>query len=158
MQRKTPGGIWALRTVTAVIAIVVVVVVGTVAYSAYEDFDGVRQELAGGLHPVAVTIVPQGAGESATLTVSVPNRGVYSLSLAAACESPPSGVTCAPAKVDIRPGATGTLNFTVTVANAQAFLQSGSSINGTVTMSLEPFVSLSVGVDFGSYLTSAGGA
>lgn len=151
MKRKTPGGIWALRGVSVALGLIVIVVIGTIAYSAYEVYTGVAGELSGGSHPITAGAVVQGSSAIVTLNITAPNRGVYPLNMTLTCDSPPSDVVCAPAGVVIPPGHEGLLSFKMTIVNVQAFeAASDHTVNGTVTISMEPFVSLSVGMDLGS--------
>jgi len=155
---KTPGGIWALRGVTATIAVIVILVMGTVFYSAYEDYTGVRPYLGGGAlqSPGRITIL--GSSEIVSINVTVPNRGLYTLNVTVTCKAPSSSVVCDPSNLSVPAGQQGVLRFKMTVLNTQEFASSSdSTINGTVTISLEPFATLSIGVNLGGFI-NAGGA
>ena len=158
MKWKTPGGIWALRGVTATIAVIVILVMGTVFYSAYEDYTGVRPYLGGGAlqSPGRITIL--GSSEIVSINVTVPNRGLYTLNVTVTCKAPSSSVVCDPSNLSVPAGQQGVLRFKMTVLNTQEFASSSdSTINGTVTISLEPFATLSIGVNLGGFI-NAGGA
>lgn len=154
MKTKTPAGIWALRAVSVTVALVVILVIGTVAYSAYEDYTAVRSELAGGSQQALGRAVLQGPSETVSINITVPNRGLYTLNVTVTCEYPGSNVVCDPSEVSVPAGQQGVLRFRMTVADVSQFENSGNTrINGTVDISLEPFVSLSIGTDFGSFVS-----
>ncbi len=159
MKRQTPRGIWALRGVTIAIAIMVLLVVGTVVYSAYEDYSAVRPEFSPGSSQVQATATPYGsAGETVSVTVTVPNGGLYTLDVTLTCDNPSPNISCTEGHVSVPPGQQQVLRFTLTVLNLQQYLSSSDRrINGTVAMALEPFVSLSIATDL-SGLVPAGGA
>lgn len=160
MKGKTPGGIWALRGVTIAIVLVVIIVVATVAYSAYEDFNGVRQGTAGGGKLiVGRAIYDQATGaETVTFNVTVPNRGLYQLNVTISCSSANPDVSCKTGTAEVPPGQQQVLRFSLSVSNVQQFLASGDrQINGTVDMALEPFATMSVGVNFTSFVQLPGG-
>ncbi len=157
MKRKTPGGIWALRAVTATIAIVVLIVIGTIAYSAYEDYNAIRSELAGGAHPAVAKAVTQGSSEIVSINVTFANRGLYPLNVSLSCTYPTSDVVCQTSSVAVPAGQTGTLHFKMTVVDAAQFLNSSNhTINGTVAIEMQPFVKLTVETDFGGFVSSGG--
>ncbi len=158
MKRRTPKGIWALRAVTITIALIVILVIGTVAYSAYEDVTAVRSELAGGSHQAVGSRVLQGSAETVSINITVPNRGLYTLSLTVTCRYPTSNVVCQPANVSIPPGQEGVLRFKMVVADINQFNAAADrTVNGTVTADMPPFVTLSVKTDFGSFVSGGGG-
>ncbi len=136
------------------IAIVVIVVVAAVAYSSYEDYTAVKPYISNPQHP-AGTATLQGTTGIISFDVTIPNRGLLPLNVTVYCDSPPAGVTCVKASVDVLPGQQQELNFTMTIANAQQFAAlPNHSINGTVDMQLVPFASLTVNVDFGGIIKS----
>lgn len=161
MKRRTPKGIWALRGVTIAIALIVLLVIGTVAYSAYEDFEGVRSEVASGSH-IAVGSVnyDQATGaETVNLNITVPNNGLYSLNVTVTCSSANVEVSCQRAQTVVPPGQQEVLHFVLGVANVGQFLSSGDhQVNGTVDFGLVPFASLSIGVNFTSFVQLPKGA
>jgi uncharacterized repeat protein (TIGR01451 family) len=156
LKRRTPKGIWALRAVTASVAIIVLVVVGALAYSAYEDYSAVRPYISNPQHP-AGTASTQGTTGVITFNVTIPNRGVFALNVTVSCDSPPVGVTCQRASVNVAPGQQQVLLFTMTIANVQQFAaQSNHTINGTISMELAPFATLTATVNFGGIIQSGG--
>ena len=156
MKRRTPRGIWALRTVTVAIILVVVFVVAGVGYSAYEDFSAVRPYISNPQHP-AGTASLQGTTGVVTFNVTIPNRGLFALNVTVSCDSPPAGVTCQRASVSVPPGEEQTLVFVMTVTNVQEYVaQPNNAINGTVSIGLVPFVTLSATVNFGGVFQSGG--
>ncbi len=157
LNRKTPGGVWALRGATIGIALLVLIVVGTIAYSAYEDYDAIRSELAGGSHPAVAHPVFQGGAETVTVDVTVANRGVYTLNVTMGCSYPTSNVVCQTGNLAVPPGQTGTLQFTIIVTNLSQYEASSShAINGTVRVQMQPFVTLSIDTDFSGFVGSGG--
>ena len=158
MKPKTPRGIWALRAVTVAIAIIVIAAVGTVAYSAYEDYTAVRSEFAGGSSPAVAQVVRNGNSETVSLNISFANRGLYTLNVSVSCTYPDSNVVCQPAAVSVDPGQQGTLHFMMTVADLAEYQSSSDqTINGTVHVEMQPFVSLSIGTDFRSAVNGGSG-
>lgn len=157
VKRKTPIGIWALRGVTVAVFLVVMLVVGTVAYSAYEDYSAVKAELAGGSKQAAGVAVLRGPSETVSINITVPNNGLYPLNVTLACDYPTSNVVCQRTSVNVPPGGEGVLRFRMTVSNFSQFEDSGNQvINGTVSISMSPFVGLTVGTDFGGFVKSGG--
>lgn len=157
MKRRTPRGIWALRAVTIAITLIVVIVIGTVAYSAYEDYAGVRSEMAGS--GASGRAVLQGTSEIISINITVPNKGLYTLNVTVTCGQLNPNISCQPSQVSVPAGQQGVLHFEMTVANVQQFVASSNHrINGTVTIALEPFAGLSIGVNLGSYVQNPGGA
>lgn len=156
MKGKTPRGIWALRGVTIAIALVVLFVVAGVAYSAYEDYSAVKPYISNPQHPAATATV-QGTTGTITFNVTIPNRGLFNLNVTVSCASPPPGVTCQRASVNVPPGGEQNLVFVMTIANVQQFAaQPNHAINGTVAMGLVPFAALTVDVNFGGLIQSGG--
>ena len=150
-------GIWALRGVTVAIALVVLLVVGTVAYSAYEDYSAVKAELAGGSQQAVGAAVLEGSAESVSINITVPNNGLYLLNVTLSCDYPTPNVVCQRTSVDVAPGGEGVLRFRMTVSNLSQFESSDNQvINGTVAISMTPFVGLTVGTNFGGFVKSGG--
>lgn len=155
LKRKAPTGIKLLRLVTVLITLLVILVLGSIVYSVYEDYTAFTSNLNGA--QFAGKAVLQGSSETITMNVTVPNKGVYPLSVAVACSPRTTNVVCQPAEVVVQPGQQGVLRFRLTVANVQQFLSSGDHrIDGTVTMELVPLSTLSVSVDFGGFIKSGG--
>ena len=158
VKRKTPRGIWVLRGITVAIILVVLLVVGTVAYSAYEDYSAIRAELAGGSQQASGAAVIRGSTETVSLNITVPNSGLYPLNVTLTCDYPTANVVCQRTSVNVPPGQEGVLRFKMTVSNVSQFESSADRvINGTVAISMTPFVGLTVGTDFGGFVKSGGG-
>jgi len=150
-------GIWALRGVTVAVALVVLLVIGTVAYSAYEDYNAVKAELVGGSKQAVGAAVLRGSMEMVSINITVPNDGLYPLNVTLTCNYPTSNVVCQRTSVDVSPGGEGVLRFLMTVSNVSQFENSGNRmINGTVAISMTPFVGLTVGTDFGGFVKTGG--
>jgi hypothetical protein len=150
-------GIWALRGVTVAIAVIVLLVVGTVVYSAYEDYSAVKAELAGGTQQAEGVAVLRGSTETVSINITVPNNGLYPLNVTLSCDYPTSNVVCQRTSVDVSPGGEGVLRFRMTVADVSQFENSGNQvINGTVAISMTPFVGLTVGTNFGGFVKTGG--
>jgi len=158
VKRKTPRGIWVLRGVTVAIVLIVLLVIGTVAYSAYEDYSAIRAELAGGSQQASGAAVIRGSTETVSLNITVPNSGLYPLNVTLTCDYPTANVVCQRTSVNVSPGQEGVLRFKMTVSNVSQFESSADRvINGTVAISMTPFVGLTVGTDFGGFVKSGGG-
>jgi hypothetical protein len=157
LKRKTPAGVWALRAVTATIALVVILVLGSVAYSAYEDYTAVRSELVGGSQQAVGRAVLQGSSETISINITVPNRGLYTLNVTVSCSYPTSNVVCLPSQVNVPAGQQDVLHFRMIVADVSQFENSDRIINGTVDIAMGPFVSLSIGTNFGGSVSTGGG-
>ena len=156
VKRKTPKGVWALRGVTVTIAVIVILVVAAVAYSAYEDYSAVRPYISDPQHPAGSSSL-QGTTGIITFNVTIPNRGLLALNVTVSCDSPPAGVSCQRASVEVAPGQQKVLLFTMSVANVQQFAaQPNHVINGTVSIGLVPFTTLSATVNFGGIIQSGG--
>jgi len=150
-------GIWALRGVTVAIALIVLLVVGSVVYSAYEDYSAVKAELAGGSKQAVGAAVLRGSMETVSINITVPNNGLYPLNVTLTCNYPTSNVVCQRTSVDVSPGGEGVLRFRMTVSDVSQFENSGNQvINGTVAISMTPFVGLTVGTDFGGFVKPGG--
>jgi len=157
VKRKTPMGIWALRGVTVAVALIVLLVIGTVAYSAYEDYSAVRAELAGGSRQAVGAAVLRGSMETVSINITVPNDGLYPLNVTLTCNYPTPNVVCQRTSVNVSPGGEGVLRFRMTVSDVSLFENSGNRvINGTVAISMVPFVGLTVGTDFGGFVKTGG--
>ena len=157
VKQKTPRGIWVLRGITVAIVVILLLVVGTVAYSAYEDYSAVRAELAGGSRQVVGTVISNGSNETVSIDIPVPNGGLYPLNVTITCNYPTSNVVCQRTSVNVAPGGEGMLQFKMTVYDVSLFENSGNHvINGTVAITMAPFVGLTVGSDFGGFVHSGG--
>ncbi|MDE1852638.1 MAG: hypothetical protein KGI38_02690 [Thaumarchaeota archaeon] len=143
---------------TIAIALVVILVVGTVAYSAYEDYSAVRPEFQSGSNQVKASAAPYGSnGETVSINVTVPNSGIYTLNVTLTCNDTDPNVVCTAGHVSVPAGQQQVLMFKLTIVNVQQYLASSNRrINGTVSMGLGPFVSLSIGTDLSSLLPAGG--
>ncbi|MDG6985127.1 MAG: hypothetical protein JRM73_00065 [Nitrososphaerota archaeon] len=159
MKPKTPGGIWALRGISVLIALVVIGAILAVGFSAYQDYSGIKSEISSGNKPVsgiAVYNVTSGV-ETVSFNVTVPNRGLLMLNVTMSCSTSSAYVSCRSAQAEIPPGGEGALHFVMTVTDVKQFLSSTNrQVNGTIAMSLVPFVSLSIGLNFTKYVQLPG--
>jgi len=150
-------GIWALRGVTVAIALIVLLVIGTVVYSAYVDYSAVKAELAGGSQQAVGAAVLRGMTETVSINITVPNKGLYPLNVTLTCDYPTTNVVCQRTSVDVSPGGQGVLRFRMTVLDVSQFESSSNQVvNGTVAISMEPFVGLVVGTNFGGFVKTGG--
>jgi len=150
-------GIWALRGVTVAIALIVLLVIGTVVYSAYVDYSAVKAELAGGSQQAVGAAVLRGVTETVSINITVPNKGLYPLNVTLTCDYPTTNVVCQRTSVDVSPGGQGVLRFRMTVLDVSQFESSSNQVvNGTVAISMEPFVGLVVGTNFGGFVKTGG--
>lgn len=157
MKPKTPAGIWALRGVTITIAVVVLLVVGTIGYSVYKDYTAITPYLGGGSQATTGAVTQQGSSEIVSFNFTIPNRGLYALSVSVTCAPLDSNVVCEPSQVTVPPGADGVLRFRMTIVDAQQFAASSNhTIPGTVSIALEPFANVTVGTDFGGLFKTGG--
>ena len=147
-----------MRAVTVAVALVVIIVVASVGYSAYEDYTAVRAELSGGSQQAVGRAVLQGQTETVSINITVPNSGLYSLNVTMTCSYPNSNVVCQRTTVNVPPGQQEVLHFRLVVANLAQFTSlTDHRINGTVDISMPPFVSLSIGTDFSGFVSTGGG-
>jgi hypothetical protein len=149
----------SLRAVALAITLVSVVTFSSVLYSAYADFNGIVNNVQTGSHNITVT--PVTSGNSATLYVNatIPNDGLFPLTVSITCSSVQPGITCNQASITVPPKLAGELKFQVAVADVSE-LQNGLSglhVNGTITAELVPFASISATIDVGSFLRQGGG-
>jgi hypothetical protein len=157
LKAKAPRGIRVLGAVTIAITLLVFLVIASVVYSAYADYNAVSGELRGG-PGASVKRTIQGSSELVSLNVTVPNRGLYTLSVTISCNNPvPSSNTfCQPSTVTVKPGEQQVLELTIKIQSVAAYRASNGFINGTVNIQMEPFASLSIGVNFGSLVGNGG--
>lgn len=158
-KHKKPGGIRALQAISITLTLVVLLVIGTIGYSGYMDYRGVASELGSGNSSlVSGKITNQGSGGVLTLNITIPNQGVYALEVSVSCDAKSLNVTCDQASVNVPAGQQGVLRFRMTIGNIAAYEASANKrINGTVAIQLEPFASVSVGVDLGSLIRQGTG-
>lgn len=155
MKRQTPRGVWALRGVTIAIALLVIIVIGSVAYSAYEEYDVVRG-LSGNSSLVSSKGTVSGNTATVSINVTIPNNGLYPINVTIICNNANPNIDCPISQVSIPSGQQGVLRFRITVFNVQQYTAGNRSIPGTFTATLEPFASISVGVDLGGYFRQGG--
>ncbi|HZW85146.1 MAG TPA: hypothetical protein VFE91_04510 [Nitrososphaerales archaeon] len=159
MKHKKPGGIRALQAVSITLSVVVLLVIGTIGYSGYMDYRGVVSELSSGNNSlVSGKITNQGSAGVLSLNITIPNGGVYTLDVSVSCDARAINVTCDQASVNVPAGKQEVLRFRMVIGNLAAYEASANKkINGTVAIQLEPFVSVSVGVDLGSLIRQGTG-
>lgn len=159
MKPKTPTGIKLLRVVSIAVTLISLVVIGSVLYSAYTDYRAVQDEFGGAAgHRPTVNITTEGTARMVTLSFTVSNRGLYTLTVSLSCDNPPPDIVCSPASVNVPSGQEKVMQFQFTVSDYSKYAVPGSlHINGTVGVQMAPFVDLSVGTDFAS-LASPGSA
>ena len=134
-----------------------VLVVGTVAYSAYEDYSAVKPEFTAGSGQAVAGATQSGNTAVVSINFTVPNAGLYPLNVTLTCDNSNPYVVCTPGHVSVPPGQQQVLRFKMKITDIQAYLASSDRrINGTVSMGLEPLVSLSVATDL-SGLVRVGG-
>ena len=149
----------ALTGISLAVAIIVLLVVGTVGYSLYSDYNGIVGNLHQGGQGIQAGQTTVGSAERVTLNVTIPNKGMYTLSVAVACDPGQKfEIVCDPGSVSIAPGQQQVLRFAMTIGQfAQYQDSSDRRINGTLTVGLAPFLSFTVHVDLAS-LAGQGGA
>ena len=127
------------------------------AYSAYEDYSGVRPELTGGSSQPVGGVTQNGNTAVVSLNFTIPNGGLYTLNVSLTCDNGNPAVVCQEGQVSVPPGGEQVLRFRMTITNLQEYVASGDRrINGTVTMALEPFVSLTIGTDLSGLVNIQG--
>jgi len=143
---------WAIRGFSIALAVIIVLAFGTVFYSAYVDYRGISNDASNpAFHSVVRTM--DGNSETVAVNLTVPNQGLYALQVSVACPEPDvaAGVSCQHASVTVPAGQTRTLEFRITVANLARFESSLSQqINGSVSIEIMPFASVSLNYDLGS--------
>ena len=150
MKREPSTVARSLRAVSLVITLVSLVAVASIAYSGFADISGVLGVVGQnpGSSGVATKTVTQGTSTTVYLNVTVPNDGLYPLTIGLSCQ--PSGgitqVTCITAGVTIPPGGQQILHFAVTVPSSAA---PNIHANATLAVALEPFASFSIVIDLG---------
>lgn len=153
-KRKKPGGIVALQAISIALTVVVILVVASIGYTGYVDYRGVANELSSGnTSLVAGRITSQGQAGVLSLNITIPNSGLYTLDVSVTCDPHDANVTCTKANVSVPAGGQDVLRFRMTINNlAQYEAAANKKINGTVAIQLEPFASVSIGVDLGSLI------
>ena len=144
----------SLRAVGLAITLVSIVTFSTFAFSAFADFQGfVGSIQSGSGSAVSGTAVLQGSTLLLDLNATVQNQGLYPLSITLSCSSVQTeGATCTTAHATILPGQSSTLYFRMAVPNGTEYVSGAKQlhINGSATLALEPFASVTISKDFGT--------
>jgi hypothetical protein len=161
LKREPTTAARSLRAVGLAITLVSIVTFSTFAYSAVADFQSFLGSLQSGSGPaITGSATLQGSTLLLDLNVTAQNQGLYPLSITLACSSDQSqGATCNNANMTILPGQTSTIVLLMSVPNATQYTTDGKQlhINGSATLVLEPFASVNVGEDWGSFFRPGGG-
>jgi hypothetical protein len=92
-----------------------------------------------------------------SIDFTIPNQGLYTLNVTLTCDNSNPNVVCQTGHVSVQPGQEQVLQFKLTVANVQEYYSSSDHrINGTLTMAMGPFVSLTIGTDLSSLVPQEG--
>ena len=156
MKREPSTAARSLRAASLAISLVALVAFSTMVYSVYADYTGAISIFSGssGSTGISATAVRSGNTTTVYLNVTISNKGLYVLGVSLSCE-PSAGsvsVTCADGSVTIHPGGEDTLHFVLTLTNQDGISLSGIPIKGSLSLSLQPFASLDIGVDLSSLL------
>jgi len=132
-------------------------VLGTVAYSAYEDYRGVTTlfDAGSGRKLITVERTIQGQMVTVTLNATVPNQGLFTIEVDVSCTGQVNpNIVCTPASVTVPPGQRGTLTFQFVVKDVTK-IPTGVPfhLNGTTSVAMVPVASITVGADFGAFVT-----
>lgn len=143
---------WAIHAVSIAIAALVVFSFATVFYSAYVDYRGISNNVdSPQYHSVSRSF--SGKNETVSVSLTIPNDGIYPITVSVSCPEPDAvgGITCEKSTVTVPAGGERELLFQMTVGNVDAFENAMSqNINGTVTIQLAPFASISVEYNLGA--------
>jgi len=148
----------SMRAVSLVIVLVTVVTLFAVVYSAYEDASALTSVKSGSSAASSKTVVIGNDAEF-FLNITLANAGILPFQAQVTCSAVQPSVSCTPASLTVNPGTSGTLHFEMTVNNYAQLENStgGLNVNGTMTFGLVPFASLSVALNFGSFISHGGG-
>ena len=150
----------SLRAVGLAITLVSIVTFSTFAYSSIADFQGFYSSLqSGSSSALTGSAFAQGTMLLLDLNATVTNEGLFPLSITFSClPMQTEGATCTTASATIPPGQTSTLVFRMAVPNETEYTSGAKQlhINGSVTLALEPFASVSITKDFGTFFVSRG--
>jgi hypothetical protein len=157
LKVRTPRGVKALRGVSIAVSLAVVLVVVSVVYSAYMEYNVALNEFRGG-QGVTSTTSTQGFSEVATVNVTIPNRGLFSLNVTVSCPAAQQGSNayCESGSVTVPPGLQQVLTFHIVVNDVNAFLGGTREINATVSINMQPFASVSFVVNLANYVRPGG--
>jgi hypothetical protein len=135
----------------------VILAIGTVLYSAYEDYTAVRPELSGGSSQPIGSATLNGNTAVVSINFTIPNEGLYTLNVTLTCDNTNPNVVCQTGHVSVAPGERQVLRFKLTVVNVQQYYSTGEQrINGTLTMAMEPFVSITIGTNLSGLVPQEG--
>jgi hypothetical protein len=164
LKRERSTAARSLRAVALVITLVTIVTFSTIAYSAYDDLTGVIGSLSGKSPgtPGSVRHTVSGNTESVEANFTVPNGGLYPLRLQVSCSSPSDlQISCQRVDATIAPGQTQEVTLLISAKNLTR-LENAVATRGAIhldvniSVSLEPFATLSVGLDLGAALAGSG--
>lgn len=146
----------SLRAVSLVITLVSFVTFSSIGYSVYEDYAGVVSVLnqgpsSGGIYTRAVS---QGDNVTIFVNMTLPNRGLYPLTVGFSCLPTTSTMlSCTGGNVTIPAGGVGTLRFRGSVGNLTSAL-AAPDFRGKISLRMATFASLQIGIDLGSIIRS----
>ena len=150
----------SLRAVGLAITLVSIVTFTTFAYSGVADFQGFFSSLQSGSgSALSGSAVLQGTTLLLELNATVTNEGLFPLAISLSCSSTQTeGATCTNAQATILPGQTSTLLFRMAVPNGTEYTSGARQlhINGSATLALEPFASVNITKDFGTFFRPGG--
>lgn len=156
MKSESSTAARSLGAVSLAITLVSLAAFSSIAYSAWADINGVIGTVGQGPRSSAIVAETVTRGNSITLylNVTVSNKGLYPLTVGLTCQpSSTAKLTCQPASAIIPPAGQSTLHFSMTVLNAS---QTSIQANGTLSVTLQPFASVDVGLNLGSMLNRGG--
>jgi hypothetical protein len=139
--------------VSLAITVVSIVAFASIAYSVYQDYQGILGVLnqKGASSSIAENTVVRGNNVILYVNATLPNRGLYPITLGVACIGGNSTqLSCNAASVTIPPGGEGTLHLMGTVPATNPS-QSLASFKGRFTFSLASFASIGIVVDLGNF-------
>jgi hypothetical protein len=149
-----------LRAVGLAITLVSIVTFSTLGYTIFADVQGFVGSLQSGSGPaISGSAVLQGSTLLLDLNATVQNQGLYPLSITLSCSSAQQeGATCTTAQATIPPGQTSTLVFRMAIPNGTEYTSGAKQlhINGSATLALEPFASVTITKDFGTLFRPGG--
>ena len=149
----------SMRAVSLAILLVTGVTFFALVYSAYQDYGSLTSVSTNGPSTSSSKTVVNGNNAQFFLNVTVSNKGLLPFRADLSCPPGQPHVTCTPTSVNLDPGKNGTLHFVIAVSNYTQVLTSpgGLHMNGTIRFELVPFASLSLNLDFGSFVSRGGG-
>lgn len=152
MKTRSRRAELAIHGVSIAVAVIVVFSFASVFYSAYADYRGISNSVSSPeYHHIARTM--NGSAETITVSLTIPNNGLYSITVSAACPEPDAegNITCRSSPVTVPAGQQRVLTFVMTVKDLALFENSLSQqVNGTVSIQLAPFASMTVTYGLGN--------